>query len=114
MPPFQSSWSLGAWPTEQHKSPEATGPAAPGDRDGGRSSGLTAQRLGAGRGTWGTPVGTAGGWGTQDVLLPTPCQPRLISLEPGVPCRLSNDNCILLICQPLIKMPPGKAEAKDK
>lgn len=39
-------------------------------------------------------------------------QPRLISLAPAVPCRLFNDNCILLICQPFIKVFPGERQRK--
>lgn len=41
-------------------------------------------------------------------------QPRLISLASGVPCRLFNDNCILLICQPLIKVFPGERQRKKR
>lgn len=36
----------------------------------------------------------------------------LISLEPGAPGRLFNDNCVLLTCQPFIKCSPGKSRGK--
>lgn len=114
----KSSWWSGVW----HVSGQVPGgqdPAAlcgPGTGVGARAP----QQKG-----WGTggqdeghgPSHPTGSWpglrplgAPQAPFLPALYQPRLISSEPGVPCSLFNDNCILLICQPFIKVFPWERQ----